>query len=81
MFEKKETDGIFCPLMIKQNGFFNMMTFQDIFGDKRFNRKLVSLAFPITMQNLMLALVAAADALIPFHQPNASTENVGVALV
>ena len=50
--------------MIKQNGFFNMMTFQDIFGDKRFNRKLVSLAFPITMQNLMLALVAAADALM-----------------
>ncbi|MBR2434027.1 MAG: MATE family efflux transporter, partial [Lentisphaeria bacterium] len=41
-----------------------MMTFQDIFGDKRFNRKLVSLAFPITMQNLMLALVAAADALM-----------------
>ena len=32
--------------------------------DRVFNRKLLSLAFPISMQNLMLALVAAADAVM-----------------
>ena len=40
------------------------MTWNDLFGDKIFNRKLFSLAFPITMQSLMLALVAAADAIM-----------------
>lgn len=33
-----------------------------LFGDKAFNYKLISLAAPITLQNLMVALVAAADA-------------------
>lgn len=40
------------------------MNFRDIFNDRVFNRKLLSLAFPITLQNLMLALVAAADAVM-----------------
>ena len=35
-----------------------------LFRDKRFNRKLVQLTLPITLQSLMLALVAAADALM-----------------
>ena len=35
-----------------------------LFGDREFNRKLISLTLPISMQNLMLALVAAADALM-----------------
>jgi len=34
----------------------------NIFRDKEFNRKLLTLTFPITVQSLMLALVAAADA-------------------
>ena len=33
-----------------------------LFSDKDFNSRLVQLAFPIAVQNLMLALVAAADA-------------------
>ena len=33
-----------------------------LFKDRFFNRKLVTLAMPITLQNLMVALVAAADA-------------------
>ena len=41
-----------------------IMNFRDIFNDRVFNRKLLSLAFPITLQNLMLALVAAADAVM-----------------
>ncbi len=41
-----------------------MMNFKELFRDSVFNRKLFSLAFPITLQNLMLALVAAADALM-----------------
>lgn len=40
------------------------MILRDIFTDRRFNRKLFSLALPITLQQLMLALVAAADALM-----------------
>lgn len=40
------------------------MILTDILHDKVFNRKLISLALPITLQNLMLALVAAADALM-----------------
>ena len=40
------------------------MIFRDIFSDRRFNRKLLSLSLPITLQQLMLALVAAADALM-----------------
>ena len=34
----------------------------DLFGDRKFNGKLLSLTLPITLQNLMLAMVAAADA-------------------
>ena len=33
-----------------------------LFKDRFFNQKLVTLAMPITLQNLMVALVAAADA-------------------
>ena len=40
------------------------MKIQEILNDRTFNHKLLSLAFPITMQNLMLALVAAADAVM-----------------
>ena len=40
------------------------MIISDIIHDKAFNRKLLSLALPIAFQNLMLALVAAADALM-----------------
>lgn len=40
------------------------MFFQDLFQDRSFNWKLWSLTFPITLQSLMLALVAAADALM-----------------
>lgn len=41
-----------------------LMTFHDLIRNQTFNKKLFSLTFPITMQNLMLALVAAADALM-----------------
>ena len=40
------------------------MFLRRLFRDKRFNRKLVQLTLPITLQSLMLALVAAADALM-----------------
>lgn len=40
------------------------MIISGIVRDKVFGRKLVSLALPIAFQNLMLALVAAADALM-----------------
>ena len=40
------------------------MILTDIWHDKVFNRKLLSLTAPITLQNLMLALVAAGDALM-----------------
>ena len=40
------------------------MLFSDIFRDKVFNKKLFTLALPITLQSLMLALVAAADAVM-----------------
>ena len=40
------------------------MIIADIFRDRIFNRKLVGLALPITLQSLMLALVAAADAVM-----------------
>ena len=40
------------------------MTITDIFRDKVFNRKLISLTLPISLQSLMLALVAAADAVM-----------------
>ena len=40
------------------------MIISGIIHDKVFNRKLVALALPIAFQNLMLALVAAADALM-----------------
>ena len=38
--------------------------FHDTFRDRPFTRKLFSLTLPITLQNLMLAMVAAADALM-----------------
>ena len=38
------------------------MILRDIFGDRVFTRKLMSLTLPITLQSLMLALVAAGDA-------------------
>ncbi|MBR2510214.1 MAG: MATE family efflux transporter [Lentisphaeria bacterium] len=38
--------------------------FNFLFGDKVFNKKLFTLALPISLQNLMLALVAAADAVM-----------------
>ncbi len=37
---------------------------KELLKDRVFNHKLIALAFPIAMQNLMLALVAAADALM-----------------
>lgn len=40
------------------------MTLYDLIRNQTFNKKLFTLTFPITMQNLMLALVAAADALM-----------------
>ena len=40
------------------------MTLRSIFLDHRFNRKLLALTVPIAVQSLMLALVAAADALM-----------------
>ena len=40
------------------------MIFGNLFGDRKFNRKLLFLTLPITLQNLMLALVAAADAVM-----------------
>jgi putative MATE family efflux protein len=40
------------------------MIFKELFKDKSFNNKLFFLALPLTLQNLMLALVAAADALM-----------------
>jgi putative MATE family efflux protein len=40
------------------------MFLKELFGDKVFNRKLWSVMFPSTMQSLMLALVAAADAVM-----------------
>ena len=40
------------------------MNVKELFRDRVFNRKLLGLAFPITLQNLMLALVAAADAIM-----------------
>ena len=41
-----------------------MMFLKDLFRDKEFNSKLIFLALPITFQNVMIALVAAADALM-----------------
>ena len=38
--------------------------FQFLFRDKVFNKKLFALTLPISLQNLMLALVAAADAVM-----------------
>lgn len=38
------------------------MKLKSLFSDKEFNRRLWVLAFPIAVQSLMLALVAAADA-------------------
>ncbi|MBQ9789712.1 MAG: MATE family efflux transporter [Lentisphaeria bacterium] len=40
------------------------MVLNDIFHDKVFLKKLISLTLPITLQSFMLALVAAADALM-----------------
>ena len=40
------------------------MNFPYPLNNRVFNRKLLALAFPITLQNLMLALVAAADAVM-----------------
>ena len=37
---------------------------QNLWNDRTFNKKLLSLTLPIMMQNLMLALVAAADAMM-----------------
>ena len=41
-----------------------MESIRNLFRDREFNRKLLRLSFPIAFQNLMLALVAAADALM-----------------
>ncbi len=38
--------------------------FRWVFGDKDFNKKLFSLVFPIALQNLMLAVVSASDAIM-----------------
>lgn len=40
------------------------MTLRELFCDRNFNNKLVTLAVPMTLQSLMVALVAAADALM-----------------
>jgi putative MATE family efflux protein len=40
------------------------MRFRGLLSDQDFNRKLLLLTLPISLQNLMLALVAAADALM-----------------
>ena len=40
------------------------MTFQNIFRDREYNKKLLRLTFPIALQNLLGAMVAAADALM-----------------
>ena len=40
------------------------MLLKFLFRDRVFNRKLFALTLPISLQNLMLALVAAADALM-----------------
>ncbi len=40
------------------------MTFQNIFQDREYNKKLLRLTFPIALQNLLGAMVAAADALM-----------------
>ncbi len=40
------------------------MLVSDIIRDRKFNKKLLRLTLPITLQQLMLALVAAADALM-----------------
>ena len=40
------------------------MILTEIISDRIFLKKLVSLTVPITLQSLMLALVAAADALM-----------------
>ena len=41
-----------------------MESIRNLFRDREFNRKLLRLSVPIAFQNLMLALVAAADALM-----------------
>lgn len=41
-----------------------MMDLKDVFCNRVYNRKLIQIALPITLQNLMMALVAAADALM-----------------
>ncbi len=38
--------------------------FKSVFGDKDFNKKLFSLVVPIALQNLMLAIVSASDAMM-----------------
>ncbi len=40
------------------------MILYEIFHDRQFNRRLAGLTIPITLQSLMLALVAAADAVM-----------------
>ena len=40
------------------------MILHDILRDRAFNWRLISLTLPISLQSLMLALVAAADALM-----------------
>ena len=40
------------------------LTRAELFGDKEFNRQLAKLALPIALQQLMLATVAAADAIM-----------------
>ena len=51
-----------ADLSVKNNK--ESMMLKNLFADRIFNKKLFMLAFPIGMQNLMLALVAAADALM-----------------
>ena len=41
-----------------------IQTLRELRTDREFRRKLAALTIPITLQSLMLALVAAADALM-----------------
>ncbi len=38
--------------------------FKSVFNDKIFNKKLFSLVFPVSLQNLMLSVVSASDAIM-----------------
>lgn len=55
------------------------MILGDILHDHAFNRRLIALTFPISFQSLMLALVAAADALMLGRVDQASMAAVSLA--